>query len=78
MRTRAYSAHPSIRGHWALRWRNVCRLEAGQSQAVVARSLHVVRKGCPGCKISSNQLQMSPVRLVKTATEHQHLHRIAI
>ncbi|GFU10128.1 hypothetical protein TNCV_3449221 [Trichonephila clavipes] len=40
----------------SLRWRDVDRLEAGQSQAEVARWLQMAQKWTPGCGINSKQM----------------------
>ncbi|GFW32487.1 hypothetical protein TNCV_676461 [Trichonephila clavipes] len=45
----------------SLRWRAVGRLEAGQSQAEVARWLQVALKLSPGDGINSKQVALSPV-----------------
>ncbi|GFV42768.1 hypothetical protein TNCV_841231 [Trichonephila clavipes] len=42
-----------------LRWRAVGRVEAGQSNMEVARSLQVTRKGYLGCRINSKQVVLS-------------------
>ncbi|GFU38308.1 hypothetical protein TNCV_2433031 [Trichonephila clavipes] len=61
----------------SLRWRAVGRLEAGQSQVEVDRSLQVGQNWSPGCGINSKQVVLSPGWSANVATEHKHLHRIA-
>ncbi|GFX28971.1 hypothetical protein TNCV_3030141 [Trichonephila clavipes] len=52
-----------------LRWRDVDKLEAGQSQAEVARWLQVARKWSLGYGINSKQVVPSSRRSAKASTE---------
>ncbi|GFW34014.1 hypothetical protein TNCV_286981 [Trichonephila clavipes] len=59
------------------RGRAVGRLEAGQSQVEVARSLQVARNWPPVLESIPNKWYSHQEGRPKISTNHQHLHRIA-
>ncbi|GFU98071.1 hypothetical protein TNCV_233461 [Trichonephila clavipes] len=67
--------HNSLDG--SLGWRAIGRLEAGQSQTVVARWLKVARKWSLVYGINSKLGVLPPGRSAKVTREPRHRHVIA-